>query len=196
MNNATLIIASNNPGKIREIKAILGSRFAHILSMSEAGLQMDVEETGTTFEENAILKAQAVAQATGMTALADDSGLAVDALGGAPGVYSARYSGGDDQDNNDKLLRELQDHDDRRARYLCVMALAAPQGDVVTAEGRCEGAIAREPKGKRGFGYDPLFLVEGYDGQTMAQLPEEEKNRISHRKRAIEALLQKLEQQP
>lgn len=193
MNPDTLIIASNNAGKIREIKAILGSRFSRILSMAEAGLQMDVEETGTTFEANAILKAQAVAQATGMAALADDSGLAVDALGGAPGVYSARYSGGNDQDNNDKLLREMHSHEDRQARYLCIMALATPQGDILTAEGRCEGAIAREPRGKRGFGYDPLFLVDGYDGQTMAQLPDDEKNRISHRKRAIEALLQKLE---
>ncbi len=193
MSERRLVIASNNAGKIREIKAILGARFPSIVSMAEAGLNMDVEETGATFKENAILKARAVAQACGGPALADDSGLAVDALSGAPGIYSARYSGGDDQDNNDKLLREMQGQADRRARYVCAMALARPNGTVVTAEGRCEGFIGTEPKGKRGFGYDPLFLVEGYDGLTMAELPDEEKNRISHRKRAIEALLQRLE---
>ncbi len=193
MSEPRLVIASNNAGKIREIKAILGARFPSIVSMAEAGLHMDIEETGATFEENAILKARAVALACGGPALADDSGLAVDALGGAPGIYSARYSGGDDQDNNDKLLREMQGMADRRARYVCAMALAHPDGMVLTAEGRCEGIIGTEPRGKRGFGYDPLFLVEGYDGQTMAELPDEEKNCISHRKRAIEALLDKLE---
>lgn len=193
MSEPRLVIASNNAGKIREIKAILGACFPSIVSMAEAGLHMDIEETGATFEENAILKARAVALACGGPALADDSGLAVDALGGAPGIYSARYSGGDDQDNNDKLLREMQGRADRRARYVCAMALAHPDGMVITAEGRCEGSIGTEPRGKRGFGYDPLFLVEGYDGLTMAELPDEEKNCISHRKRAIEALLAKLE---
>jgi XTP/dITP diphosphohydrolase len=167
LNNNRLVIASNNPGKIREIKAILHSRFGEILSMREAGLDMEVEETGSTFEENAILKAVAVARAAGCAALADDSGLAVDALGGAPGVHSARYSGGDDLDNNSKLLREMEGQQDRRARYVCVMALATPDGRVVTAEGRCEGEIGHEPRGRRGFGYDPLFLVEGY-GCAMA----------------------------
>ena len=194
-NNSRLVIASNNPGKIREIKAILQHRFGDILSMAEAGLNMDVPETGATFEENAVLKAVAVAREAGCTALADDSGLAVDALGGAPGIYSARYSGGDDLDNNDKLLRDMESKRDRKARYICVMALAAPDGAVITAEGRCEGSIAHEQKGKRGFGYDPLFLVDGY-GCAMAELSDDVKNGISHRKHAIEALLSKLEGQP
>jgi XTP/dITP diphosphohydrolase len=193
LSNERLVIASGNANKIREIKAILMGRFADIVSMTEAGLDMDVEETGQTFEENAALKAVAVASAAGCWALADDSGLCVDALGGGPGVYSARYSGLGDQGNNDKLLAELAGRTDRSARYMCVMALANPGGLVLAAEGRCEGSIAHEPKGKRGFGYDPLFIVEGF-GCAMAELPDEVKNGISHRKNALEALLVKMEE--
>ena len=191
MRNETLIIASNNANKVREIKAILAGKFARILSMREAGLDMEVEETGQTFEENAVLKARAVADAAGAWALADDSGICVDALGGAPGVYSARYSGAGDQANNDKLLAELVGETDRAAHYACVMALAGPEGFLLTAEGRCKGTIAHEPRGSRGFGYDPLFDVEGY-ACRMAELPDEEKNRISHRRRALDALLMKM----
>lgn len=188
-----LVIASNNANKVREIKAILGSRFLDIVSMGEAGLDMEVEETGETFEENAILKASAVAEAAGCWALADDSGICVDALGGGPGVYSARYSGRGDEANNKKLLTELQGRTDRAARYMCVMALANPKGIIITAEGRCEGSIGHEPKGRRGFGYDPLFFVEDYSC-TMAELPDEVKNGISHRKHALEALLNKMQE--
>lgn len=188
LGNERLVIASNNVNKIREIKAILSGRFAEIVSMGEAGIDLDVEETGETFVQNAILKAQAVAQAADGWALADDSGICVDALGGRPGVYSARWSGGGDEANNGMLLKEMQGREDRDARYVCVMALANPAGFLLTAEGRCEGAIGHEPKGNRGFGYDPLFIVEGYSCM-MAELPDDVKNSISHRKRALEALL-------
>lgn len=189
--NERLVIASNNAHKVREIKAILAGRFSEILSMGEAGLTLEVEETGETFRENAVLKARAVAAAAGSFALADDSGLCVDALGGGPGVYSARYSGGGDGANNRKLMREMAGQRDRKARYVCAIALAGPDGSLVTAEGRCEGRIGYEPKGEQGFGYDPLFIVDEY-GCAMAELPDEVKNGISHRRRALDGLLMKL----
>lgn len=192
-SNDRLVIASNNAHKVREIKAILQDRFAGIQSMAEAGLDLEVDETGETFEANAVLKAVAVARAAGCWALADDSGLCVDALGGAPGVYSARWSGKGDQGNNDKLLDEMAGKENRAARYACAMALADPDGFTLTAEGYCEGAIGHEPRGKRGFGYDPLFLVDEFDC-AMAELPDEVKNSISHRKRALEALIAKMEE--
>ena len=186
-----LVIASNNANKVREIKAILAGKFSGIESMAEAGLMLDVEETGATFAENAALKAVAVAKAAGCWALADDSGICVDALGGAPGVYSARWSGEGDEGNNDKLLRELYGKADRTARYACVMALANPDGLQASAEGICEGVIGFERRGSRGFGYDPLFIVDGY-GRTMAELTDEEKNGLSHRRRALDGLLGKM----
>jgi XTP/dITP diphosphohydrolase len=189
-----LVIASNNAHKVREIKAILRSCFADVVSMGEAGLDMEVVESGETFEQNAVLKAEAVAQAAGCWALADDSGICVDALGGAPGVYSARWSGGGDEANNDMLLRELEGKEDRSAHYACVMALARPEGAIMTAEGRCEGSIGFERRGKRGFGYDPLFVVPGR-GCTMAELTDEEKNAISHRAGALRALVKKMEEE-
>jgi XTP/dITP diphosphohydrolase len=191
LGNERLVIASNNANKIREIKAILSGRFAEIVSMGEAGINLDVEETGETFEQNAILKAQAVAREARCWALADDSGICVDALGGNPGVYSARWSGDGDEANNRKMLEEMRGKTDRAARYMCVMALADSCGFLLTAEGRCEGSIGYELKGKRGFGYDPLFIVDGY-GCTMAELPDDVKNGISHRKRALEALMNRL----
>ncbi len=191
-----LVLATNNQHKVREIRAILGDRFGDIVTMGEAGLELEVEETGQTFEENAVLKARAVAQATGCWALADDSGICADALGGAPGVWSARYSGleKDDQANNDKLILELAGKEDRSAHYACVIALAGPGGEVLTAEGLCEGQIGFEPKGTRGFGYDPYFIPAGSE-RTMAELTDDEKNAISHRKRALEGLLAKLERE-
>ena len=190
-----LVLATNNHHKVREIRAILGGRFGDIVTMREAGLDLEVEENGQTFEENAVLKARAVAQVTGSWALADDSGICVDALGGAPGVWSARYSGleKDDQANNEKLIHELAGKENRSAHYACVIALAGPGGELLTAEGRCEGRIGYEPKGTRGFGYDPYFIPTGSES-TMAELTDEEKNAISHRKRALEGLLAKLEQ--
>ena len=186
-----LVLATNNAHKAREIKAILSGRFSGIQTMAEAGLSMDVEETGATFVANAALKAVAVAKAAGCWALADDSGLCVDALKGAPGVYSARWSGLGDQGNNDKLLDEMAGKQDRAARYACAMALANPEGFVLMAEGFCEGAIGQQPKGQRGFGYDPLFVVREH-GCAMAELPDEVKNSISHRKRALEALIARM----
>lgn len=191
LSNERLVIASNNANKVREIKAILGGRFSEVVSMGEAGLDMEVEETGDTFEQNAVLKAEAVAAAACCWALADDSGLCVDTLGGAPGVYSARWSGGGDEANNDKLLRESEGKADRSAHYACVMALANPDGVVLTAEGRCEGSIGFERKGKRGFGYDPLFITENY-GCAMAELEDDIKNGISHRRKALDALMQQM----
>lgn len=191
LRNERLVIASNNPHKVREIKAILGGKFAEIVSMGEAGLELEVEETGETFEQNAVLKAEAVAMAAGCWALADDSGLCVDALGGAPGVYSARWSGGGDEANNDKLMLEMRGREDRSAHYACVMALANPGGAVLTAYGSCGGSIGFERKGSRGFGYDPLFVTSDF-GCAMAELPDEVKNGISHRRRALDALLLKM----
>jgi XTP/dITP diphosphohydrolase len=188
VGNERLVIASNNANKIREIKAILRGIFKDILSMREAGLDIDVEETGETFEENAVLKAKAVAKAAGCWALADDSGLCVDALGGAPGVHSARWSGKGDEGNNDKLLEEMKNEPIRSARYMCVMALVNPNGFSMTAEGICEGAIGFMRKGKGGFGYDPLFFLPERHC-TMAEISDEEKNAISHRGNALRALI-------
>lgn len=150
-----------------------------------------VEETGETFEENARLKASSAARASGMWALGEDSGLAVDALGGAPGVYSARYAGsqGDDEANNARLLRELEGAPDRTARYVCALVLARPDGDVVcVTQGTCEGSIALEPRGGNGFGYDPLFVTEGKD-VTNGELDPAEKDALSHRGAAVRSML-------
>jgi XTP/dITP diphosphohydrolase len=161
------------------------------VSLQDLGLEdLDVPETGATFTENARIKASAYAEASGVLTLADDSGLEVDALGGAPGVYSSRYAGpgASDEDRYRKLLAELGGTPDeaRTARFRCVVAVAAPGGDVRTAEGACEGRIGRAPRGENGFGYDPVFIVEGR-GQTMAELTAGEKNALSHRARALEA---------
>ncbi|MDD3243068.1 MAG: XTP/dITP diphosphatase [Eubacteriales bacterium] len=193
-----LIIASNNPGKIREMKAILAPWFGQVLSMREAGVDTEVEETGETFAENARLKAQAVCRLSGKPALADDSGLAVDVLGGEPGVYSARYCGrhGDDEANNQKLVREVTPFapDTRTAHYACTVCLAYPDGRVLEAYGECAGLIRTLPAGTGGFGYDPYFYLPQY-GKTMAELPADVKNGMSHRWRALQALLALLEAQ-
>ena len=191
-----LIIASNNAHKLVEIKAILGGVFEEILSMGEAGIEHETVEDGSTFVENAEKKAREIAQISGCCALADDSGLCVDALGGAPGIYSARFSGvhGDDKANNRLLLEKLRGVEDRGAYFACAMALVRPDGSTVGAEGRLYGQIGFEEKGENGFGYDPLFYLPER-GCTTAQLPPEEKNRISHRFKALQALLEKLEEE-
>ena len=190
-----LIIASNNAHKLVEIKAILGGHFEEILSMREAGIEHETVEDGSTFLENALKKAREIAEISGCCALADDSGLCVDALDGAPGIYSARFSGvhGDDKANNDLLLEKLADVPvgDRGAHFACAMALVRPDGSSVTAEGAIYGQIGFEEKGENGFGYDPLFIVPEL-GCTTAELPPEEKNRISHRFKALQALVEKL----
>jgi XTP/dITP diphosphohydrolase len=181
----TFVLASGNAGKLAELRSLLGD-LVDVRSASELGATLP-EETGSTFEENAILKARAVAEQTGFMAIADDSGLEVDALGGAPGVYSARYAGddADDRRNNEKLLRELASvgDRDRSARFRCAIAIAYSPDDVETAFGSCEGRVLHAPRGTGGFGYDPLFELPG--GPTMAELNPDEKNAVSHRGRAM-----------
>lgn len=191
-----LILASNNAHKLVEIRAILGSEFDEILSMKEAGIVHETVEDGSTFLENAEKKAREIMEISGCYALADDSGLCVEALGGAPGIYSARYAGehGDDKANNRKLLRELEGVEDRRAHFACAMVLVRPDGSVVRAEGRMDGVIAFEESGENGFGYDPLFYLPER-GCTNAQLSPEEKNAISHRANALHALVKKLREE-
>ena len=188
--------ATDNRHKITEIMSIMKSFGLDIIPKSEtAAAGLEVEETGTTFEENSRLKAEAVMRATGMTAVADDSGLVVDALGGAPGVYSARFSGegATDEKNNQKLLALMENVPDenRQAKFVSVITLAGPDGQIITARGECPGRIGRTPEGDNGFGYDPLFIPDGYS-VTYAQLSAEEKNKISHRAKALEALRRRL----
>jgi XTP/dITP diphosphohydrolase len=192
-----LLIATNNMGKVREYEALLQDPSGvQITFPAQEGLALEVQETGETFAENAHLKALAYARASGLPTLADDSGLEVDALDGAPGVRSARYAGpgADDADRYRKLLAELAGVPPARrsARFRCVVALALPGGDVHTAEGTCEGEIGFTPRGEFGFGYDPVFVVAGRAGQTMAELAPEVKNQISHRARAVQAILPSL----
>lgn len=182
-----LLIASNNAHKIREIKEILGDLFDEILSLREAGVSADPEETGETFEENARIKAEAILQLTGCAALADDSGLEVDALGGAPGVHSARYTGNHDDSDLDRrkfLMKNLEGEEHRTARFVSAICCVFPNGDVLRARGTCEGRIATYMKGENGFGYDAMFIADGED-RTMAEMTHEEKNEISHRGRAL-----------
>lgn len=193
----TVIVATANAGKLAEIRHALEPTGWSFVTAAEFGADApEVEETGATFEENALLKARAYRDIFGMPALADDSGLEVDALGGAPGVRSARYAGetARDADNNAKLLGEIADvPDDRRtARFRSVVALVGTDGLETVASGACEGAIGREPRGAGGFGYDPLFLPVAVPGRTMAELSMDEKNAISHRGRALRALRDRL----
>ena len=189
-----LIIASNNGHKLQEIKAILGDMFEEIVSMREAGIDHETVEDGQTFMENAEKKAREIAQLSGCCAIADDSGICVDALDGAPGIYSARFCGrhGDDQANNDLLLEKLQGVENRAAHYTCAIALCYPDGKVVRAEGYMHGLIGFEEKGKNGFGYDPLFILPQCGGLTAAQISPQEKNEISHRAQALHLLLKEL----
>ncbi|NLI20217.1 MAG: ribonuclease PH [Clostridiales bacterium] len=178
-----LAIATGNDHKLKELRTIMGG-LCELVTMREAGFEGDVEETGETFEANAILKAEAVCRATGLPALADDSGLAVAALGGEPGVRSARYAGGhgDDGANNRLLVSRMQGVDDRRCKFVCAMALALPGAETRVALGEAEGELLAEPRGEGGFGYDPLFLYA--TGRTFAEMGEAQKNEVSHRARA------------
>ena len=186
-----LIIASNNKHKIYEIKKILGGKFDEILSLREAGIVHETVEDGSTFMENAIKKATEIAEISGCYSLADDSGISANALDGAPGIYSARFSGGTDEDNNNLLLEKLSDKEDKSAYYTCAMALASPLGELTLAEGYMHGNITHNPRGERGFGYDPLFIPLG-ETRTVAEMTDEEKNAISHRANALALLLEKL----
>ena len=188
-----VIAATNNAGKLREFQAILAPLGFTVVSMKEAGVAADPDETGTTFAENAKIKAQAVAELAGLPALADDSGLCVDALGGAPGIYTARFGGDIPQtEKNALLLRTLAETGsaDRSARFVSAICLAYPDGSCVEAEGTCEGSILLEAAGTNGFGYDPIFADQWC--RSFGELPAEEKNRISHRAAALAALAEKL----
>lgn len=185
----SIFIATRNEGKIRDFQKLFSSYRIEVRSLLDKGMNIpDVEETGTTFEENAALKAETISDLLKMPVLADDSGLEIDALDGRPGVYSARYAGEakDDQANIDKVLSEMKGipEEKRKARFVCVLALARPQEKTVFKKGTCEGWIAFQQKGSHGFGYDPIFRPQGMT-KTMAELSHEEKNNISHRQRAL-----------
>ncbi|MCI8741890.1 MAG: RdgB/HAM1 family non-canonical purine NTP pyrophosphatase [Lachnospiraceae bacterium] len=190
-----IIFATGNPGKMREIRQILGDLGCEILSMKEAGAAPEIVEDGTTFGENAEIKARAVWACTGEIVLADDSGLVIDYLGGEPGIYSARYMGEDTsyEIKNRNLIERLSQAQgaERAARFVCNIAAVLPDGRVLHTEAVMEGVIAQEPAGSGGFGYDPILLLTEY-GVTSAELTMEEKNRISHRGKALEAMKQKL----
>lgn len=192
-----IVLATANRGKIREIQAILSGLPVEILSMGSYPAIPEVEEDGRTFLDNALKKAKAVAEHTGEAALADDSGLEVEALQGAPGVYSARYAGpdADDEKNIARLLRDMANvpPEGRGAAFRCSLVLYKPDGNYVAFEGRWAGRISDEPQGTGGFGYDPVFLLPEL-GCTVAQLPPEEKNRLSHRAQALQALKDYLQQ--
>lgn len=194
----TVVVATKNQGKVAEIRSVLAQLELTVLSLSEFSPVAEAVEDGLTFEDNAVIKAKYYAAHTGRACLADDSGLEVDALGGAPGVYSARYAGEDADDgaNNRKLLEALHSvpAGQRTARFRCVLALVDENGLTITADGSCEGIILEAPRGQGGFGYDPLFYVPEL-GKTLAEVSLTEKNKISHRGQALRNLVRKLEGQ-
>ncbi len=189
-----MVLASKNPHKLTEMSAILSQLGIEVILESDAGVDVDVEETGTTFEENAALKAAAVMKASGLPAIADDSGLCVNALGGGPGVYSARYGGEGltDKDRYELVLKGLSGQLDRGAKFVSAICCAFPNGDVVTARGECPGLITYSPRGSGTFGYDPIFLVPEKK-KTFAEMEGEEKNAISHRGVALQKFKVELE---
>lgn len=189
-----VIFASSNQGKIKEVASILEKFHVSVKSLADIGYLDDIEETGDTFEENALIKARAIANRHGLTVIADDSGLEIDALGGAPGVYSARYAGEPkcDDANIEKVLKELTGRTDKSpftARFVCVLVVVTPEGEETVVRGTCEGVIIDELRGAGGFGYDPIFYLPEKE-KTMAELTQEEKNAISHRAQAFEKLTQ------
>lgn len=192
-----IIFATGNAGKMREIREIMADTGAEILSMKEAGLSADIEENGSTFEENAIIKAKAIAALTDDIVLADDSGLEVDYLNKEPGVYSARYLGEDTsyEIKNQAILDRLAGvpKEKRTARFVCAIAAAMPNGEVLVTRETIEGYIGEKPAGNGGFGYDPIFYVDEY-GCSTAELTEEQKNEVSHRGKALRAMKEKLNQ--
>lgn len=188
------VIATNNAHKLREIRAILENDSRAFLSMEEAHIHTDPEETGTTFEENALIKARAACAASGLPAMADDSGICVDALNGAPGIHSARYCPGTDRERTEFLLKNMEAVPDgqRQGRFVSAIACVYPDGTEFTVRGECAGVILREIRGEGGFGYDPVFFSPG-DGCTFAEMPQARKNEISHRARALAAMKAALE---
>ncbi len=186
----TLVLASGNKGKIAEIGEML-PEFS-VIGYKDAGLDFEIEETGATFYENALIKAKAVSEALGLPALADDSGLCVNALSGAPGIFSARFAGdGNDEHNIDKLLKELDGVKDRSAKFVCSLVLYYPDGKIISAEGETNGEILFERAGKNGFGYDPIFYSADLK-KSLGEASSKEKNSVSHRSRALKNLKEKL----
>lgn len=186
-----IVFATANEGKVKEIKEILKDFPIEVVSMKEMGITADIEENGATFEENSLIKARALVKLTGLPALADDSGLEVDYLNGEPGIYSARYLGRDTdyEYKNNYIIDKLSEAkgEERSARFVCVISLVLPDGREFVERGVVEGLIGYEQKGENGFGYDPIFYLPEY-GKTSAELPPEEKNRISHRGKALTAM--------
>ena len=191
-----MIFATGNEGKMREVRMILGDLGAEILSLKEAGIQAEAEENGTTFEENAVIKAKEIMEKTGALVLADDSGLEVDALNGEPGIYSARYMGHETSYHikNKNLIERLEGKtgEERSARFVCAIAACFPDGRVLTTKGTMEGQIGYEEKGENGFGYDPIFYLPEYQCYS-GELPLEEKNKLSHRGKALRLMKEQLE---
>ena len=189
------VLASQNKGKLKEMQAVLSQLGVEVVLQSELGIQVDVEETGKTFAENALLKAEAVCKESGLPAIADDSGLCVDALNGAPGVYTARYGGEglDDEGRYRLLLQNMHGLSPRTCHFVSSIACAFPDGTVLTAEGQCDGTVAYAPMGTDGFGYDPVFFVPKLK-KTFAQLSGSEKNAISHRGKALRAFAEVLQE--
>ena len=193
-----VVLASKNPHKLVEIKQITDKFGFDLVPQSELGVDIDVEETGTTFEENSLLKAKAVMEATGLPALADDSGISVDALNGEPGVYSARYGFDESLDDHGRMMLLLKNTEhipdgQRQAKFVCVISFVTPDGKTIQARGEIHGELTREPRGENGFGYDPIFYYPPF-GQTTAEIPAEQKNAVSHRGNALRILNEKLKE--
>ena len=193
-----VVLASQNKHKLEEISKITAKFDMELVLQSDLGVQIDVEETGTTFEENSLLKAKAVMEATGLPALADDSGIAVDALNGEPGVYSARYGGDESLDDWGRLLLLLKNTEhvpdgQRQAKFVSVITMVTPEGRVIQARGEIHGELTRQARGENGFGYDPIFYYPPL-GKTTAELSPEEKNQVSHRAKALKVFYEKLKE--
>jgi XTP/dITP diphosphohydrolase len=194
-----VVLASKNPHKLVEIKQITDKFGFDLILQSELGIDIDVEETGTTFEENSLIKARAVMEATGLPALADDSGIAVDALNGEPGVYSARYGFDESLDDWGRMMLLLRNTEhvpdgQRQAKFVCVISFVTPEGKIIQARGEIHGELTREPRGENGFGYDPIFYYPPF-GQTTAEIPAEQKNAVSHRGNALRIFYEKLKEE-
>ena len=194
-----IVLASKNKHKLVEISQITEKFGFELVLQSELGVDIDVEETGTTFEENSLIKARAVMEATGLPALADDSGIAVDALNGEPGVYSARYGFDESLDDWGRMMLLLKNTEhvpdgQRQAKFVCVISFVTPEGKIIQARGEIHGELTRQPRGENGFGYDPIFYYPPF-GQTTAEIPAEQKNAVSHRGNALRIFYEKLKEE-